>query len=167
MEEWINLEGSGFPEYAIGNFGNVRNEYSGRILRPSSNQSGVYKIGLFHREESRQCTLAIALLVANAFLTPPQNRRFNTPINVDGDRSNNRADNLMWRPRWFATKYHQQFHNDLRGFDIPVVELHSGEKFETSWDAAIKFGLLDREIAIATLNRTYVFPTGQEFRVIR
>lgn len=167
MEQWFNLEDDGFPNYEVSDLGVVRNTRTGRLLRQSSNQSGVRKVGLIRSFDRQQCTVSVALLVATSFIPPPLNERFTTPINVDGDRGNNYAGNLMWRPRWFAVKYHQQFHNDLRGFDLPVVEVRTGEQFDTSWDAAIKFGLLDREIAIATLNRTYVFPTGQTFRVLR
>lgn len=167
MEDWFNLEDDGFPNYAVSDLGVVRNIRSGRLLRQSSNQSGVRKVGLINSVDGHQYTVSVALLVAKAFIPPPPNIRFTTPINVDGSRGNNYAGNLMWRPRWFAVKYHQQFHNDLRGFDVPIIEVRTGEEFDTSWDAAIKFGLLDREIAIATLNRTYVFPTGQTFRVIR
>lgn len=166
MDEWVNLDRIGFPDYAISNRGEVRNENTGRIMLQSSNQSGAYKVGMIQADIGRQVTLSVAPIVAHAFLTPPLHERFNTPINVNGVRSDNRAENLMWRPRWFAIKYHKQFLNDLRGFSVPIFEINTREEFPTSWEAAIKYGLLDREIAIATLNRTYVFPTGQEFRVL-
>lgn len=167
MEEWVNLGNIGFPNYAISNLGNVRNEKTGRMLSQSVTQSGSAKVGLMssHLGMAQQ-TVAVTPLVAYAFLPDPPNHRFNTPINVDGDRSNNCVDNLMWRPRWFAVKYHMQFHNDIRGFSVPIIEIHTEEKFETSWDAAVKYGLLDIEIAVAAMNRTYVFPTNQEFRVL-
>lgn len=166
MVEWINLADLGFPDYAVSTLGTVRNERTGRDMHPSTNQSGAYKIGMMHATLNKQVTLSVAPIVAHAFLEPPTNERFNTPINVNGVRGDNRACNLMWRPRWFAIKYHKQFLNDLRGFSVPIYEIHTNEQFETSWEAAIKYGLLDREIAIATLNRTYVFPTSQEFRVV-
>lgn len=166
MERIVTLEDLGFPNYSVSDLGIVRNEHTGRVMHPSENQSGAYKIGMIHGTLNRQVTLSVAPIVAHAFLDRPANERFNTPINVNGVRSDNRADNLMWRPRWFAVKYHKQFLNDLRGFTIPIFEIHTDEHFETSWEAAVKYGLLDREIAIATLNRTYVFPTGQEFRVV-
>jgi hypothetical protein len=161
MMEWAPIEE--FPGYSISSDGRVRNDDRNRLIVLTKNQQGVTQVGLMKNRDQHK--RGVALLVAKAFLTPPSLPAFNTPINLDGDRSNCHVENLMWRPRWFAIKYHQQFHNDLRGFTDPIVDLKTGERFENSWQAAIKYGLLDREILIATLNRTYVWPTYQEFRV--
>lgn len=153
-----------FPGYSVSDQGCVRNDDTGRILVATPNQHGVMQVGLMrHRKQYKR---GVALLVAKAFLPPPVPEVFNTPINLDGDRSNNDINNLMWRPRWFAVQYHKQFTNGKRGFTKPIMEVNTRERFPTSWQAAVKYGLLDREIMIATLNRTYVWPTYQEFRLI-
>lgn len=152
-----------FPGYSVSEKGEVRNDDTDRVLTPTPNQHGVAQVGLM--KDRVQYKRGVALLVAQAFVEQPADT-FNTPINLNGDRMDNHADNLMWRPRWFAITYHRQFHNDLRGFRRPIEEINTGEEFETSWDAAVKYGLIDREIMLATLNRTYVWPTYQEFRVI-
>ena len=162
MEHWKPVPE--FPTYSVSNQGRIRNDSTGRIMALLVNQYGVVNVGFF-------CSgilykRAVAKLVAKAFLPEPKLSSFDTPINLDGDRCNNQVDNLMWRPRWFAVKYNHQFHNDLRGFKKPIVDLKTGERFETSWDAAIKYGLLDREILVATMNNTYVWPTYQRFRVL-
>lgn len=162
MDEWKLIPE--FPGYLVSRDGRVRNQDSGRILVLTSNQNNVTQVGLM--KNSVQHKRGVALLVADAFLPRPDHEAFNTPINLDGDRGNNHVDNLMWRPRWFAIQYHRQFHNGKRGFNKPVIDVETGERFNTSWEAATKFGLLDREIMIATLNRTYVWPTYQKFRVI-
>ena len=153
-----------FPGYSVSREGRVRNDDTGRILALTKNQHGLIQVGLMR--DCNQYKRGVALLVANAFLPPSTIEAFNTPINLDGDRTNNRVENLMWRPRWFAILYHRQFHNDLRGFREPIMEVRTKQRFPNSWEAAITFGLLDREILIATLNRTYVWPTYQEFRLV-
>lgn len=152
-----------FPGYSVSDSGDVRNDDTGRILSVTPNQHGVAQVGLMNNRV--QYKRGVALLVATAFIEP-ENEQFNTPINLNGDRMDNRVENLMWRPRWFAITYHRQFHNDLRGFKKPIIEINTLEQFDTSWDAAIKYGLIDREIMLAALNRTYVWPTYQEFRVL-
>ena len=162
MEQWSPIHE--FPGYAVSNLGRVCNEEVGRMMTFLKNQHGNIHVGL--TKNKRQYKRSVALLVANAFLEPPPSSSFDTPIHLDGNRLNNEAINLMWRPRWFAVKYLQQFENGKRGFRVPIQEVKTGEKFANSWEAATKYGLLDREIATATLNRTYVWPTFQEFRTI-
>lgn len=169
MEEWVNLEHKGFPQYSISSYGRVMNERTERILVQTPNQSGVYKVGMISPRHGGQITVAVAPLVARLFLPIEDHLRdrFNTPINVNGFRYDNRCENLMWRPRWFAMKYHAQFHNDRRGFVCPIRDLANGEVFPTSWEAAVRYGLLDREIYHAINNRTYLFPTGHIFELFQ
>lgn len=163
QENWKEIPE--FPGYIVSDQGRVRNADYDRPKIPSQNQSGVMHVLLMRN--TMQYRRSLAKLVAEAFLEAPPRWDFTTLIHLDGQRSNCSADNLVWRPRWFARRYHRQFEPGAhRGFDEPVVEVHSGETFETSWEAALKYGLLDEEIKIAALNRTYVFPTGQIFRTL-
>lgn len=164
MEIWRTIRS--FPGYSVSDYGRVRNDETERVMALLKNQQGIVNVGMTMNHV--QYKRSVALLVATAFLPkqPQQRDAFDTPINLDGDRSNNHVINLMWRPRWFAVKYFRQFHSYQRGFDVPIEEVNTGERFETSWEAAIKYGLLDREILLATLNRTYVWPSYQKFRVI-
>lgn len=169
MESWRPIDT--FPDYEVSDWGNVRNIRIRRLLAIYPNTHGIPMVGLSRQSErtylrAPQHKRSIALLVANAFIEPPTLEKFNTPINMDGDRFNNHIDNLTLRPLWFARAYHQQFHKPPRGFNYPIEEVKTGEYFKTSWDAAIKYGLLDREILLATLNHTYVWPTFQTFRVV-
>lgn len=154
----------GFSDYEIHDTGAVRRSKTHRPVAPSINQQGNLYVGL--SRDLKQHKRSLALLVAMTYLDRPPNSRFDTPIHLDGDKMNCAADNLMWRPRHFAIKYHQQFHNGRRGFTVPVYEVNTGETFPTSWEAAIKYGLIDRDILTATINRTVCFPTGQHFRPI-
>lgn len=162
MEEWQEI--CSFPGYSVSNTGFVRNDKADRLLTRLVNQSGTVYVGL--NRDTIQHKRSVALLVADAFLQRPQDSSFDTPINLDGVRLNNDIENLVWRPRWFAVKYHQQFHNGSRGFVVPIQDVDTGEWFPNSWEAAVKYGLIDREILIATLNRTYVWPTYQKFSVV-
>lgn len=159
---WTQL--GSFPDYEIHDSGAVRRLRTGRPVAPSINQQGNLYVGL--SRDKQQHKRSLALLVAMQFLDRPPNSRFDTPIHLDGDKKNCVADNLMWRPRHFAIKYHQQFWNGKRGFIVPVYEVNSGETFKTSWVAALKYGLIDHDILTAAINRTVVFPTGMHFRPI-
>jgi hypothetical protein len=157
--EWRRI--TAFPGYTVSSTGFVRNEENGRRMTMLVNQSGVVNVGLTRNRT--QYKRAVALLVAKAFLTVVMQETFDTPINLDGDRYNNRIGNLSLRPRWFATKYFQQFHDELVE-DYPIEEVDSGEVFENTWQAAIKLGLLHSDIVTSVHTGKRVWPTNQRFR---
>lgn len=128
------------------------------------NQSGVVHVSLM--KKGVQSKRSVTLLVAEHFLEPPKHDSFVTPINLDGDRYNNVVDNLVWRPRWFAVKYFQQFKTDVVGFPKPIEEMKTHEQFESSWEAATTYGLLDREILLSMMQNNFVWPTFQRFRAL-
>lgn len=161
IEQWKIIDW--FTDYSVSNFGNVRNDKTGRIMSSSPNQFGVLQVGLM--KNGTQYHRSVPLLVAKAFL-PIEPGPFDTPINLDGDRLNNHIDNLAWRPRWFAVKYNRQFRypSELH-ISRPIVDLKTGEISSNSLECAKRYGLLEEEVVLAITNRTYVWPTYQEFRV--
>jgi hypothetical protein len=162
MQEWREI--IGFSGYSVSDAGAIQNDCTGRIMRTYRNTRGIETVGLMHR--GVQHKRSVAVLVADAFITTARSLRFNTPINLDGDRTNNRVTNLAWRPYHFARKYHQQFKIGPQGFTRPVQNLNTEEIYPTSWDAAILLGLLERELVMSILERTYVFPLYQTFRLL-
>lgn len=162
--DWEEIEE--FPGYSVHCSGVVRNDSTDRLLALQRNQHRVINVGLM--KGGVQHKRAVALLVAQAFLGPATPVTFDTPIHLDGDLSNCHVDNLMWRPRWFSLHYHKQF-GRVRQPAVPkmIQEKHTGERFHNSMHAATTFGLLDREIFQSMVNRTYVWPTYQEFRVVQ
>jgi hypothetical protein len=106
--------------------------------------------------------------VALAFLDNPSDI-FDTPIQIDGDPANCRADNLMWRPRWYAVLYKKQFEKEGRyenPIDSPVHAVNEGERFSNSLEAACRYGLLEREVVLSILNKTPAWPTYQFFEML-
>lgn len=161
MEEWAPIPD--FPGYLVSSEGYVQHERKGKDLTRFTNPSGGTYVGLTIGD--RTYNRSLPLLVANAFLPPPPMPIFNTPINLNGNRSDNRADNLKWRPLWFARKYHRQFSEDVPYHKTPVVDLGTGEIFPNSWEAAIRYGFLSIDLVVAIANREGVWPTRQQFRL--
>lgn len=161
IDEWVPVKD--FPGYSVNPLGQVRKDSSGRILHPRINQYGVPYVGLMR--DWRQCIRSLPRLVALAFLPPPS-EIFDTPINLDGNRTNCKVDNLMWRPRWYAIHYINQFKERYDNpIDVPVKALNTQEVFPNSLVAACRYGLLEREVVLSILNKTPTWPTYQMFEL--
>ena len=160
---WVPVEG--FPGYSINPLGQVSRDSTGRLLIPRYNQYGVPYVGLMRSWQ--QCSRSLPRLVARAFLPIPSDI-FDTPIQVDGDRSNCRADNLMWRPRWYAVLYNRQFEGQRydHPINVPVRAINEKEQFPNSLEAACRYGLLEREVVLSIINRTPAWPTYQYFELV-
>lgn len=161
-EEWVGVEG--FPGYSVSPLGQVRKDSSERLLHTRLNQYGFPYVGLMR--DGRQLSRSLPRLVAAAFIPQP-NRIFDTPINLNGDRTNCRVENLLWRPRWYAIHYANQFEERYENpINTPIVDADTDDVFENSFVAACRFGLLEREVVLSILNRTLTWPTYQQFALI-
>lgn len=157
METWVRLHD--FNRYSVSDMGRVRNDVTGRIMGVRRNKHGVYYVGLIHEDSGIQKTRSLASLVATEFVPNPQN--FTTPIHLDGQRGNNQADNLLWRPFWFATVYQAQFLHPHLDLSTPVINKDTKEWQPNIWTACITHGLLEKDLHLAIMNRTFVYPTYQ------
>lgn len=160
-DRWVPVQG--FPGYSVNPLGQVRKDSTGRVLHIRLNQYGVPYVGLMR--EWQQCIRSLPRLVASTFLARP-NEIFDTPINLDGDRTNCSVSNLAWRPRWYAVRYVNQFEDRYdHPIDSPVRAVDTGDIFPNSLAAACHYGLLEREVVVSVLNKTPTWPTYQMFEL--
>lgn len=163
QEEWRSIPA--FPSYSVSNAGYVRHDRLNRILNPSKNQQGHLKVNLFKDGDGH--TRHVNQLVAKAFLAEATRRDFVSVIHLDGNKTNCSVDNLAWRPRYFAIKYHMQFEAPyFKKAKMSVENVKTGEQFKTVQEAVVHYGLLLNDIVAAIHTRTYVWPTYHEFRVL-
>lgn len=159
MSNWRMVDH--FPNYEVNGLGEVRNALTGRVLKTKANQQGQIGVGLMR--DGVQHHRSVATLVAHSFIRRPL-PHFDTPINKDGDKNNNSVDNIVWRPRWYAVEYNRQFREPYwNPITKPVKNVETGEVYETSWQCAITNGLLEKDVVLAILNKTYTFPNYQTF----
>lgn len=84
-----------YPNYSVSDEGDVKNNTTGKILKPHLDSNGYLSVCLYR--EKKSSTKRIHKLVAEAYIPNP----FNLPdVNhIDGIRTNNSKDNLEWRTR--------------------------------------------------------------------
>lgn len=160
MTYWETIDD--FPRYEVSSDGQVRNTETGHILKPAINQQGIAHVALQDGTGIGQ-RRSLAILVAQHHLNDPPHPSFNSPINLDGNRMNCDSENLAWRPRWFAVKYHQQFKRECP-VAAPVECLETGEVFENVRQAAIAFGVLEKEIIANIPTEDGVWPGHYHFK---
>lgn len=163
QERWKHIKE--FDGYSVSDEGNIKADKTGRILSTFQNQSGLVCVGMMR--DGTQYHRSVPLLVAKAFLSRHKVlQAFDTPVNLDGDRHNNAVSNLAWRPRWFSVKYNRQFvHPYPNSITSPIMDIETGEVSKNSFECAQQYGLLEEDLVLSILNRTYVFPTWQQFVV--
>lgn len=153
---WAELDD--FPDYAVSEYGEIGNMKTGLTRKVSINQQGNVKISIYRGRELY--TRSVAVIVAEAFVEG-RTEFFNTPIHLDGDKRNCRADNLMWRPRWFAVRYHRQFYNPVfHNSDVPIVEVNSGNEYQSVKEACMHLGLIHDDVY-------YSFTQGRDLQLTR
>ena len=80
-----------YENYSVSNFGNVMNNKTGRILKPSEDKDGYFRVNLYANNIK---TIHIHRLVAEAFLENPEEKICVDHIN--NNKQNNNVENLRY-----------------------------------------------------------------------
>lgn len=83
--------------YLVSNLGRLRNAKTDRMRKPQKHSQGYDIITYWCKTDKKYTTKLIHRLVCAAFIPNPHNKKF---VNhLDGDKTNNRVDNLQWCTR--------------------------------------------------------------------
>ena len=83
--------------YEINEYGNVRNKQTGKIIKPSMNSSGYYRIAFYDKALNRRERYFVHRLVASIFLN--NINQLKEVNHIDGNKHNNHVSNLEWCSR--------------------------------------------------------------------
>ena len=99
-----------FPHYSVSDRGRIRNDETDRILKPAVTATGVLYVGFYR--QGRQHKRYLPPIVAEAFVdkryTPDPDIKYNTPMHINGDKTDCRAVNLEWVTRSQAIHGHKR-----------------------------------------------------------
>jgi hypothetical protein len=119
MEEiWKTIEE--YPNYDVSSFGNIRNNKTNKLLKPSLNSSGYYRYTLIHN--FKRTTVSAHRIVAETFLDNPENKP--TVNHKDRNRINNNLENLEWYTH-LEQNLHKSQSNNIRSHALNVLRICS------------------------------------------
>jgi hypothetical protein len=157
MDQWLPLQD--YPGYSASDLGRVRNDKRDHVLAIVRSSRRPYVCLV---KNGVQVKRGLSLLIAETFVQTERKEYFNTAIHLDGDLSNCRARNLMWRPRWFALKHTHQF-SEPWGDSDPVINTVTNTVHKDVWSVVFEHGVLYSDVLQSIYNKTYVFPLMQTF----
>ena len=112
MEQWKPIEGTD-GKYEVSNLGHVRTNGKRPGLLTLTKQKSGYRYAMIQLYNGKQKNCRVHRLVAEHFLPNPDNMK---EVNhKDGNKDNNRADNLEWCTR---------SHNVKHSFDTGLKQPH-------------------------------------------
>jgi len=99
MNQWIKVKG--YENYSVSPEGQVRNDKTGRILRPRRQTQGYVQVHLCRNGKVVQHL--VHRLVAEAFLPNPE--QYPCVNHINEDKSDNRVENLEWCTKQYNNNY--------------------------------------------------------------
>lgn len=141
-----------FPVYSASNYGRIRNEGTGRIMRSYIDTRGYLMLTL--RRDNKQVPQRVHRLVAEAFLGGPHPGL--DANHIDGDKTNNCIENLEWCTRLDNVRHavNTGLRKGPRRKSVRIIE--TGDEFESLRACAKYFGV-DVSCISAALKQTGVY----------
>lgn len=156
------------PVYEVSNLGHVRRIGKTEPLVPTEAKGGALFVTMTY--DGERYSRAIKGLVARAFVPKPDNQDpdiFDTPVQCSLSMSNLRADNIVWRPRWFAIAFrrhlHPSYYDQPRFTEVPVLNINTRTQHASILTAALQDCVLMRDIYHSAGEGRPVFPTGHRY----
>lgn len=94
---------TGYDKYSISDCGEVRNDITGRILKPSTSRTGYSTVTLSQKGKTR--SHYIHRLVMNEFNPNPKPDVYTDVNHIDFNKANNTLENLEWTTHAYNKKW--------------------------------------------------------------
>jgi hypothetical protein len=125
MEDWQVV--SGYPNYSVSNFGSIRNDTTGRILKPYLRGRGYLSVKL-----SGKCFLVHRLVGLNFI---PNENNYTQIDHIDRNKLNNNLSNLRWVTNSFNSRNRNKRVNQITTSKYKGVNFY---KAKNKWVVGIR-----------------------------
>lgn len=142
MEREIWLQVDGFPDYFVSNFGRIKSVKFGKIrLLKQSKSKGYYRVNLC--QSGGRYAKKVAFLVLEAFSGKrPEGLDCS---HLDGNRENNRLDNLEWETRTVNNRRKE----NVKLTALKVIQIRILAKSgKSQMELALEFGVSQPTISL-------------------
>ena len=147
-EEWLPI--FDMEDYEVSNLGAIRNARTDRILKTFYDRYGNEQVRLY--VERQRHTYQVSRLVALAFCDGYEKGL--EVWHMDGNRRNNRADNLKWKTRSFIIKQRYSIGRKYLHRTRPIRCIETGEEWNSIIEASRVTGL-NRDSISKCVNNPY------------
>ena len=93
-----------FGNYFVSDYGRIYSCYKKKIIKPNITSNLYYRIDIWNGGKVKR--IRVHRLVAMLFIPNPNNKPY--IHHIDGNRLNNKVDNLLWVTRDEHTQIHRQ-----------------------------------------------------------
>lgn len=163
MEEvWVDIEG--YSNYLVSNYGTIYNRRTEKFMSLSKTMQGDLKVTLVSKSGDR-VTRSVRVLVAEAFVPKPfeigdeRNDYCDTVIVLNHNKNHVSANNLAWRPKWFAHRYARQVVEPVPNeYYRDVKNIHTNVVYSSIMEACDTEGLLYKDVFNSTIFGDSVYP---------
>jgi hypothetical protein len=128
--------------YEVSNLGRIRNARNVRHRKPDDHEGGYYRISLRGNK-----TWYLHVLVAEAHLPKPEDPARKLVDHIDGNKHNNRVDNL----RWATAKENTAAHYKLSKKSLTVTMFDKCGKVVAKYESAQSCIAAQKELPLSTL----------------
>ena len=147
VERWEIIKNTN-GRYSISSIGRIRNNKTGRFLKPSLTRRGYLRINILFENVGHRHVF-VHRLVGDAFCDRPDGA--NVINHIDNNQLNNKSENLEWVTQLYNVRYamrqgrHPNFPNSMR-----VVGIKDGKElvFESMNEAAKETGCNSQSISM-------------------
>ena len=166
FEEWAPVED--FELYLVSSRGHIRHTSRDVNRTIRTNAKGFPTIALYREGEGARYLRQINVLVARAFLGPPEDPSLNSIWHIDGDLTNCHVANLRWDTRSRVLEWNEMHRTGEPKYKTPKVkDNQTGRVYNDVFDCAINVGEVESKILWMIERRHYgMFSDEAEFRYV-